>query len=201
MRYVPALADVQVGDVVVTSGLDRIYPQGPRGGTGALGGGGHAACSRTCGWRRRHASTCWRRCWWCWSRDARPGLGGEAMKAFLDRPRHPSRLPRAILALPGAARGGPGARSLPARGRLLRARRGGDPRHAGGRRRGLGAGRELRRNRARASRRSPRSWWASAWASPPRASCSRGRGRAPSPCSWPRWRTPCSSPGWPRCST
>jgi rod shape-determining protein MreC len=28
MRYVPALADVQVGDVVVTSGLDRIFPKG-----------------------------------------------------------------------------------------------------------------------------------------------------------------------------
>lgn len=28
MRYVPARADVQVGDVVVTSGLDRIYPKG-----------------------------------------------------------------------------------------------------------------------------------------------------------------------------
>lgn len=28
MRYVPVLADVKVGDVVVTSGLDRIYPKG-----------------------------------------------------------------------------------------------------------------------------------------------------------------------------
>jgi rod shape-determining protein MreC len=28
MKYVPALADVAVGDVVVTSGLDRIYPKG-----------------------------------------------------------------------------------------------------------------------------------------------------------------------------
>jgi rod shape-determining protein MreC len=28
MRYVPALADVQVGDVVVTSGLDRVFPKG-----------------------------------------------------------------------------------------------------------------------------------------------------------------------------
>jgi rod shape-determining protein MreC len=28
MKYVPALADVAVGDVVVTSGLDRIHPKG-----------------------------------------------------------------------------------------------------------------------------------------------------------------------------
>jgi rod shape-determining protein MreC len=28
MKYVPALADVKIGDVVVTSGLDRIYPKG-----------------------------------------------------------------------------------------------------------------------------------------------------------------------------
>jgi rod shape-determining protein MreC len=28
MRFVPALADVQVGDTVVTSGLDEIYPKG-----------------------------------------------------------------------------------------------------------------------------------------------------------------------------
>jgi rod shape-determining protein MreC len=28
MRYVPSLADVQVGDVVVTSGLDRVFPKG-----------------------------------------------------------------------------------------------------------------------------------------------------------------------------
>jgi rod shape-determining protein MreC len=28
MKYVPALADVVVGDVVVTSGMDRIYPKG-----------------------------------------------------------------------------------------------------------------------------------------------------------------------------
>jgi rod shape-determining protein MreC len=28
MRFVPALADVQVGDAVVTSGLDQIYPKG-----------------------------------------------------------------------------------------------------------------------------------------------------------------------------
>jgi rod shape-determining protein MreC len=28
MRFVPALADVQVGDTVVTSGLDQIYPKG-----------------------------------------------------------------------------------------------------------------------------------------------------------------------------
>jgi len=28
VRYMPALADVQVGDVVVTSGLDRIFPKG-----------------------------------------------------------------------------------------------------------------------------------------------------------------------------
>jgi rod shape-determining protein MreC len=28
MKYVPAFADVVVGDVVVTSGLDRIYPKG-----------------------------------------------------------------------------------------------------------------------------------------------------------------------------
>jgi rod shape-determining protein MreC len=28
MKYVPVLADVMVGDVVVTSGLDRIYPKG-----------------------------------------------------------------------------------------------------------------------------------------------------------------------------
>jgi rod shape-determining protein MreC len=28
MRFVPVLADVKVGDVVVTSGLDRIYPKG-----------------------------------------------------------------------------------------------------------------------------------------------------------------------------
>lgn len=28
MRYVPARADVQVGDVVVTSGLDRVFPKG-----------------------------------------------------------------------------------------------------------------------------------------------------------------------------
>ncbi len=28
LRYVPVLADVKVGDVVVTSGLDRIYPKG-----------------------------------------------------------------------------------------------------------------------------------------------------------------------------
>jgi rod shape-determining protein MreC len=28
MRYVPALSDVQVGDVVVTSGLDDLYPKG-----------------------------------------------------------------------------------------------------------------------------------------------------------------------------
>jgi rod shape-determining protein MreC len=28
MKYVPSLADVVVGDVVVTSGLDRLYPAG-----------------------------------------------------------------------------------------------------------------------------------------------------------------------------
>jgi rod shape-determining protein MreC len=28
LKWVPALADVVVGDVVVTSGLDRIYPPG-----------------------------------------------------------------------------------------------------------------------------------------------------------------------------
>jgi rod shape-determining protein MreC len=28
MKYVPVLADVVTGDVVVTSGLDRIYPKG-----------------------------------------------------------------------------------------------------------------------------------------------------------------------------
>jgi rod shape-determining protein MreC len=28
MKYVPVLADVLAGDVVVTSGLDRIYPKG-----------------------------------------------------------------------------------------------------------------------------------------------------------------------------
>jgi rod shape-determining protein MreC len=28
MRFVPALADVKVGDTVVTSGLDQIYPKG-----------------------------------------------------------------------------------------------------------------------------------------------------------------------------
>ena len=28
MKYVPVLADVAVGDVVVTSGLDQIYPKG-----------------------------------------------------------------------------------------------------------------------------------------------------------------------------
>ena len=34
MKYVPVLADVVVGDVVVTSGLDRIYPKGLVVGTG-----------------------------------------------------------------------------------------------------------------------------------------------------------------------
>jgi rod shape-determining protein MreC len=28
MKYVPSLGDVVVGDVVVTSGLDRLYPSG-----------------------------------------------------------------------------------------------------------------------------------------------------------------------------
>jgi rod shape-determining protein MreC len=28
MRFVPALAEIAVGDVVVTSGLDQIYPKG-----------------------------------------------------------------------------------------------------------------------------------------------------------------------------
>lgn len=28
MKYVPALADVAPGDVVVTSGLDRVFPKG-----------------------------------------------------------------------------------------------------------------------------------------------------------------------------
>ena len=40
LKYVPSLADVVVGDVVVTSGLDQLYPQGPRGGAGPLGGTG-----------------------------------------------------------------------------------------------------------------------------------------------------------------
>lgn len=40
MRYVPALADVTVGDVVVTSGLDGVYPKGLAvGRVRAVGGG------------------------------------------------------------------------------------------------------------------------------------------------------------------
>jgi rod shape-determining protein MreC len=33
MKYVPALADVMAGDLVVTSGMDRVYPKGLRVGT------------------------------------------------------------------------------------------------------------------------------------------------------------------------
>ena len=48
MKYVPVLADVMVGDVVVTSGLDRIYPKGLVVGRVRAVGQGRASSRRSC---------------------------------------------------------------------------------------------------------------------------------------------------------
>ena len=63
LKYVSERADVVVGDVVVTSGLDRIYPEGAGDRPRALRGRRRRGCSATCASSPRRASRASRRCW------------------------------------------------------------------------------------------------------------------------------------------
>ena len=200
-KYVPVLADVVVGDVVVTSGLDRIYPQGlmvgrvrsVKSGERALQGDpGRALRALRApgggdgGARAPEPAL---------TRAAATGAEPEAaVKVFWTALALLAALLAAVGAEPRAARPGPHLRSLPARGGLLRPHGRRDPRHAGGGRGGLGAGRPLRRAACWASPGSPRCWSASGWALGSHALPPR---RAGGPRCW-CWSRPRS---WTRCSS
>jgi hypothetical protein len=62
-KYVSERADVAVGDLVVTSGLDRIYPKGLVIGRVRFVGTGDRGSSATCASSLPRASSGSRRCW------------------------------------------------------------------------------------------------------------------------------------------
>ena len=70
LRFMSANADVQVGDVLHTSGLDGVYPPGlPVAARAQRSSAAPRAASRACCWRRRHRATACATCW-CSSRCA-----------------------------------------------------------------------------------------------------------------------------------